>query len=558
MNRLQTATLSAAYNIALQISLRIVTFVSNAFILRYISKDILGLVNVRLLLLYTTIQFTSREAFRRTCVSKTKGEVDVDKRVEKTITKPENILWKEVVNVIYLTVPITIVNGLFFSTWWFKWMHLPEERLVPHYFYGIISIYLSVIIESLAEPFYIYGQRNDFIRLKVVIEGIFQLVRCLLFTICVYHSSEDAILGFAFAQLIASIVYLICYFSYFIVAGKMIIWDFIPNLSLKPKFNPTLLRTSFSFFLNTVLKQFLTEGERYIMTLFAVFDFAEQGIYDVINNLGSLPARLVFQQIEENAYLLFTNIVKRELPANKQKKEIVESLNTCASLVKFMLLLGLFLFVYGYNCTQLVLFIYGGPGLVMGKYGSLAVRLFQWHCFYIIFIALNGILESYSFATMSVVRLNRFNMLMLFVSGSYLGLSFVTIHWFGSEGFIMANCFNMLLRIGISIKFIGLLNDHGSTTILTFIRKCSPDRMVMLSFGIIFFMVYNARNILIQDLSTQQSIWLQSGMFVGFTAILVIIHLSFIYYREKELVHFIRTKAMPGRGQTQQKTTKTS
>ncbi|KAI2805509.1 Transcription factor 15 [Blomia tropicalis] len=34
----------------------------------------------------------------------------------------------------------------------------------------------------------------------------------------------------------------------------------------------------------------------------------------------------------------------------------------------------------------------------------------------------------------------------------------------------------------------------------------------MLSFGIIFFMVYNARNILIQDLSTQQSIWLQSGI----------------------------------------------
>lgn len=47
-NRLQTVTLSAAYNILLQISLRLVTFISSAFILQYISQDVLGLINVRL------------------------------------------------------------------------------------------------------------------------------------------------------------------------------------------------------------------------------------------------------------------------------------------------------------------------------------------------------------------------------------------------------------------------------------------------------------------------------------------------------------------------------
>lgn len=46
-NVLRLATLSATYNILLQISLRIVTFVANALILRFISRDVLGVINVR-------------------------------------------------------------------------------------------------------------------------------------------------------------------------------------------------------------------------------------------------------------------------------------------------------------------------------------------------------------------------------------------------------------------------------------------------------------------------------------------------------------------------------
>ena len=66
-SKLKTTTISTAYNIVLQIGLRIFSFIINAFILRFITKETLGIINVRLLLLYTTIQFTTREPFRRTC-----------------------------------------------------------------------------------------------------------------------------------------------------------------------------------------------------------------------------------------------------------------------------------------------------------------------------------------------------------------------------------------------------------------------------------------------------------------------------------------------------------
>ena len=54
-----------ALQIIVQLSFRILTFLLNAFVLRFVTRELLGIVNVRLVLLYSTILFMSREAFRR-------------------------------------------------------------------------------------------------------------------------------------------------------------------------------------------------------------------------------------------------------------------------------------------------------------------------------------------------------------------------------------------------------------------------------------------------------------------------------------------------------------
>lgn len=69
-----------------------------------------------------------------------------------------------------------------------------------------------------------------------------------------------------------------------------------------------------------VLKQVLTEGERYVMTLFAVLSFHEQGVYDVVNNLGSLAARFLFRPIEDSCYFYFSQSVKREVSIQSQNQ----------------------------------------------------------------------------------------------------------------------------------------------------------------------------------------------------------------------------------------------
>ena len=50
-----------------QIACKLITFGLNSLILRHISKDLLGVVNVRLLLLHTTVLFLCREGIRRAC-----------------------------------------------------------------------------------------------------------------------------------------------------------------------------------------------------------------------------------------------------------------------------------------------------------------------------------------------------------------------------------------------------------------------------------------------------------------------------------------------------------
>lgn len=69
-----------------------------------------------------------------------------------------------------------------------------------------------------------------------------------------------------------------------------------------------------------MLKQILTEGEKYVMSLTNVLTFHEQAIYDIVNNLGSLAARFVFRPIEDNSYFYFTQTISRNVPFNQQEK----------------------------------------------------------------------------------------------------------------------------------------------------------------------------------------------------------------------------------------------
>ena len=81
--------------------------------------------------------------------------------------------------------------------------------------------------------------------------------------------------------------------------------ELLPQLSVElPKESYSAV---FLFFKQSILKQILTEGEKYILS-FSHISMHDQGIYEIVNNLGSLFARFLFQPLEEGFYLFFSRV----------------------------------------------------------------------------------------------------------------------------------------------------------------------------------------------------------------------------------------------------------
>ncbi|KAF0289862.1 Protein RFT1 [Amphibalanus amphitrite] len=168
-----------------------------------------------------------------------------------------------------------------------------------------------------------------------------------------------------------------------------------------------------------MLKQLLTEGERYLMTAFHLLDFSEQGLYDVVANLGSLAARFLFQPVEKNAYVYFSRTVERGKPVSAAAGRVLHDL------LRAMSLLGL-----------------------------VAVTLLRAQCAYVLLLAVNGVLECYTFAVMRQEQINGYNRKMVLLSVIFVISTGIFTRLFGGVGFILANCVNMLTRIYVCYRFV--------------------------------------------------------------------------------------------------------
>ena len=74
------------YSVFFQVFFLCMNFGLNAFVFGNADKAVLGIVNVRLMLLIMSILFISRESFRKACMNKTKDQN-----------------WPQVINLLWLT-----------------------------------------------------------------------------------------------------------------------------------------------------------------------------------------------------------------------------------------------------------------------------------------------------------------------------------------------------------------------------------------------------------------------------------------------------------------------
>ncbi|XP_074861523.1 man(5)GlcNAc(2)-PP-dolichol translocation protein RFT1 isoform X3 [Carettochelys insculpta] len=397
----ETARLASS-SALLQILFRVITFGLNAFTLRYVSKEIIGLVNVRLTLLYSTVVFLAREAFRRACLSGS---------TKRNWTKTINLLW--------LTVPLGVCWSLFLGWIWLQLLEVPDPDVVPYYEIGVVAFGLSSVVELLGEPFWVLAQAHLFIRLKVIAESLSVISKCILTVILVLLHPQWGLYIFSLAQLLYTSVLVLCYVTYFMKflgspearkksfpVSRMT--DLLPSLvEGQTVVDWKEAKLTWSFFKQSFLKQMLTEGERYVMTFLNVLSFGDQGVYDIVNNLGSLVARFIFLPIEESFYVFFAKVLERGTAVKLQKQDDIEmAAAVLESLLKLMLLVGLSIMVFGYAYSQLALDIYGGSMLSLGS----GPGLLRCYSLYVLLLAVNGVTECFTFASMCKEEVDRLNL----------------------------------------------------------------------------------------------------------------------------------------------------
>ncbi|KAH0952882.1 hypothetical protein HN011_004762 [Eciton burchellii] len=461
-NILKSSLENASFNIIFQIFCRCVTFVLNAFVVRHVGQAVLGVINVRLLLLESMILFLSREPFMRACL---------------TNTAEHN--WAQVVNLLWLTVPICIIMSLLFG---YIWLFLlsTTEALPLYYTFAVWSVGLSCIIELSSLIVQLVASAFLFVKLKIILDTIMIAIRTMTFVPLILYHPENALLAFGIAQLVAAIFYTTShyvYFHYYIVklnkctqkrrmslkdsSDEYVVRefpfrsliDFLPGQleNNDSHLDRKLTVLTWSFFRQGILKQILTEGERLIMTIMPVLTFTEQGIYEVVNNLGSLAARFIFRPIEESGYFYFTQMIKRDKAISDQNSmKMQESVNVLTQLCSVVMSIGLIVLVFGQSYSSTLLWLYGGSKLIL----PLPVLLLKAHCLAVLLLGINGVTECYTNATADSATINRSNLIMVYESIAFLGASYLFATWFGPVGFIFGNCVNMVLRIIHSATFI--------------------------------------------------------------------------------------------------------
>ncbi|KAK2858009.1 hypothetical protein Q7C36_005928 [Tachysurus vachellii] len=527
---LKSASTLASYNVLLQVMFRVLTFFLNAFTLRFVSKELIGVVNVRLMLLYSTLVFLSREAFRRACLSAEGAERN----------------WRQIINLLWLTLPLGCFWAVLLVYVWLWLLQPPDPQTVPHYGPAVGIFCMAALTELLAEPLWVLAHAHMIVRLKVIAESLAIIAKCFVTVMMVVSAPQWGLYIFSAAQCVYAGFLCLCYIVYFMhflgseEAVKNVfplrhISELLPTrMKGQPLINWKLATLTWSFFKQSFLKQILTEGERYVMTFLNVLNFGDQGVYDIVNNLGSMVARFLFLPIEESFYVFFAKVLERGRDVQHQKQEEVSmAANVLECLLKLVLLIGLIITAFGYSYSYLALDMYGGDILSSGTGPSL-LRCFS---FYVLLLAINGVTECFVFAAMSKEEVDRYNLVMLGLSASFLLLSYWLTWLFGGVGFILANCCNMVLRIIHSLIYIHRYFQHSEHTPLSGLR---PHPALFITLIISSILTAFSEHMLCCDGG-----WLLriAHISIGAVCLLVVVIVAFL--TEERLVQFIRTQLLP-------------
>ena len=440
---LESATRLATAMMSLSILLRGGTFLINAVLLRFVTPELLGIVQVRLLLLFYTIHTIVKDPYHKVFLDKAVWNQHHRSRVISS-------LWSILLVAIFFSLTLSLI--------WISpaIMEIPDRA---DYSVSVCVYGAAGLVIILGEPFVILARYGGFTKLEVVSESVAFLFQGTLTLVLVLLYPEWGLFSFAVPQLSFSVIRVSIFISYFSYSfattrdsSSLPISTFRACFPpLPPSFTPSILRGVWSFITYTLLKQLLTNGEQYVMTIFTALSFSQQGIYSVVHNLGSMAARFIFKPLEESFAVYFTKSLPRgSLPSSLPEEVLHSSRGILVRLFRVVLLIGFVFAAFSPGYSQLLLHLYGGRML------SESDAPFLLKCFslYVLLLAVNGISECFCFSVMGQQQIQRYNWFMVGYSVVYLVLAVFFTNQLGAVGLILSNSVNLSIRIIHSFVYI--------------------------------------------------------------------------------------------------------
>nr|UWK21978.1 oligosaccharidyl-lipid flippase [Trichoderma protrudens] len=463
----------ASLLIILQVASRLITFIANQLLLRFLTAPLLGL-STQLEVYYLSILFFARESLRVAIqrqgiagVANTRDDAGNDAAVARREGQA-------VVNLGYLAIGLGSLVSVVLG-----WMYLASASattLQTPWLVESLWLYgIAAMMELLSEPCFVLMQTRLQFGTRAAAESIATFLRCIaVFGSAVWASQKSldiGVLPFALGQLSYGIslllVYLVSGYRLALTTGFSLLPKQLASskdvvFSLSYFYKPTVSLAG-SMMAQSVVKHLLTQGDTFLISLFSKPEV--QGVYALANNYGSLLARLLFQPVEESSRSYFSRLLSSPSNTNSESSSqppssVKEAKRNLHTILRLYILLSAIIVSIGPSAAPVLL------SIVAGRHwsGSGAGQVLGTYCFYIPFMGLNGITEAFVASVASEAQVHRQSFWMgifsaVFAASAFLFMSVLSL---GAEGLVYANSINMLCRIIWSGAFtVDFFKSHG-------------------------------------------------------------------------------------------------
>ncbi|CDK29544.1 unnamed protein product [Kuraishia capsulata CBS 1993] len=456
-----------------QVFSRLSTFTLNQLVIRFVSPSALGVTSY-IEFLVSSILFFSREGIRLSCQRLKEAKITPGEAPTKghSLQKDaEDVTILSIIN--FSLIPVLLGAPVTFLVLYTQLLHHADEAIasLPHLRLEVMIIALAVALELLSEPLYNVNQYELNLKRRTKVESIAASSRCVvqfLSTSLFFKLSESDIVAddkLVVAYCLGQLAYSASVFGlYFFSDLKPKVKYALFKLSSATGgyyFNTTVLSYWKSIFFQLVLKHMLTEGDRFLINKLCSTE--EQGIFALINNYGSLIARMLFSPIEESIRMFLTKISSSSSLTRDQRNTLV---NFLSLLFKFYIYLCIIICVFAPPNIKYLLEIVIGRGWSKNDESSrLLFSAFKTYWLYIPFLCVNGIMEAifYSLA-FDPSEISRYSRIMGACSLLFFGSSTLFIRYFNLSvsGLVLANMISMTPRIVYCWSFVNAMyrNDN--------------------------------------------------------------------------------------------------